>query len=397
MISTQEAQKAMEENLVELPVEYVDLISSVNRVLHDDIFTQEEHPSYDRSMMDGYAIGEETEDKQYTIKGIIKAGEMISNPVAPGQCYKIMTGAAVPSGCQQVIPFEEAKEQGNKMIITSYPRKKHIQFKGEDLKKGDLLLNKRTQIHHPQLAILSGAGILTVPVYKRPEIGLINTGDEIVEAENTPPPGKIRNSNRYSLTGICKENHLPCTYLGNVDDTLEVLTQKIQSNTPFFDALILTGGVSMGEYDFVKEACKQAGADIIFHKVSVKPGKPFLFAKKNRTLIFGCPGHPVSNMVIFLLFILPTLNKMQGLEERLSPIYAELGMDFTLKNAEDRDFFIPVTLKHRENKIPQVYQIEYHGSAHINAYAFADGMIMVERGKKRIKKGEIVHVRSILP
>lgn len=395
MITKEEALNIVLNNTPVLPLEYIPLMQSHNRILAKEVLAQSDYPDYNRSQMDGYAIIQGDDSPSFKIKGIIKAGTYKEMEIQKGECVKIMTGGVLPHPANQVIPIENAREENHCMIIEHMPNKSFVRLKAEDLKKGDVLLASPLPIKDVEIGLLATAGISSVPVYCKPRTAIIATGDEVVEYTDYPQTGQIRNSNSPSLMLMVHHSNSNGIYLGIAKDHLEDIMEKLEAGIQIADVVIITGGVSVGDYDFVKEAVEKIQAEILFHKVSIKPGKPFLFAKKNNTLIFGCPGNPVSCKVIFEIFIKPALFQMQNYPFADTLIKAQLSQDLILKVPEDRDYFMPVRVQYNGGDYPVVYPIEYHGSAHLNAFLGANGMIMFKRNTTQKHKGDMVDVRPI--
>jgi molybdopterin molybdotransferase len=221
------------------------------------------------------------------------------------------------------------------------------------------------------------------------EVGILSTGDELVEPEHIPPPSMIRNSNAYQLLAQVSSAGMIGRYAGIATDEKSVLAALLSDSLDRNDVVLLTGGVSMGDFDRVPEVMEELDIDILFKKIAVQPGKPTVFGRRGNQFVFGLPGNPVSSFVLFEVLVKPFLLGMMGCTQKPVIIRLPAGADLKRKNLS-RKSFIPVTISDG-----QVFSIEYHGSAHINAYTLADGIIAIEAGKTGLEKGEIADVRLI--
>jgi molybdopterin molybdotransferase len=266
---------------------------------------------------------------------------------------------------------------------------KNICYRGEDIRTGDLVLEKGTRITPAHVAVMAGVGAVKPLVAALPRVGIISTGDELVEPDIIPGAAQIRNTNAWQLEAQVKAIPALPTYYGIAPDDGAELRKIIDLAMGQNDLVLLTGGVSMGDFDFVPGVMEEAGIEILFSSIAIQPGKPTVYGRKNNTCIFGLPGNPVSSLVIFEMLVKPLLYMMMGSTFTLLELALPLGVDFTRRNAA-RKSLIPVTITNGA-----VFPVDYHGSAHINAYTVANGIMMVEIGTHKITKGELVHVRLL--
>jgi molybdopterin molybdotransferase len=348
-------------------------------------------PRFNRSAVDGYACHRIDLNTELEVIEVIAAGKEPKIKVNKNQCSKIMTGAIVPNGCDVVFMVEESETLSNgKIRFAGSDPKLNISFKGEDVRKGDIILKKGKFIQPQDIAIMASVGHTRVIVKKKPVVGIISTGDELVDPSETPVFSQIRNSNSYQLDAqITRAGGKGVDY-GIAPDkkniTLEIIEKAIQES----DIVIITGGVSMGDFDFVPSVMQSAGIKILFDRVNVQPGKPTTFGVHSKAIVFGLPGNPVSSFVQFELLIRPLINKMMG--HIWNPLQYRLPMavDYERKSPQ-RLGFIPVLI----NENMEVMPIDFHGSAHITALSYSDGLISLKPGIKSLMKGEIVNVRQI--
>lgn len=371
--------------------EVVDFMQSAGRILAQDIFADADMPPFDKSAMDGYACRREDLGGELSLLEIVPAGKTPVHPVGAGQCSKIMTGAQVPEGADTVFMVEYSEETASgKIRFTGEKTNSNICLKGEDLRKGDQVLSSGTLLKPQHIAILASVGCINPEVFKVPEIGIISTGSELVSPEIKPGLSQIRNSNGPQLVAQATGAGFKANYYGIVPDDKSLTRQIIEKSVNENDVTILTGGVSVGDFDFVPEIIRELGFEIHFSKISIKPGQHTTFASKGNKYIIGLPGNPVSSFIQFEVFALPFLRKLMNYEKPEILLPLKMAQLFTRKKS-DREECLPVKI----NSENEVQLVDYHGSAHIHAYHQAYGFITVPAGKAEIKKGEIVYVRPL--
>jgi molybdopterin molybdotransferase len=382
--------------------ERVPLAESPGRFLAEDIFSDIDMPPFDKSAVDGYAcrlddippsVGTQESVPLLEIFRVIEtipAGKIPQKTIGPLECAKIMTGAMVPDGADCVVMIEDAERAGENLVsFTRGQSSKNICYRSEDIRAGDLVLEKGLQIKPAHVAAMAGVGATTPLVAKLPRVAIIATGDELVEPWATPEKAQIRNSNGWQLEAQVKAVPAIPSCLGIVTDDVPALRNIIDLSTINNDVVLLTGGVSMGEFDYVPEIMQAAGIEILFEKIAIQPGKPTVFGRKGDTFFFGLPGNPVSSFVLFEMIVKPFLGRMMGSREEPLELILPMGVDFSRRKSE-RKSMIPVTLKNGT-----VFPLEYHGSAHINAYSKANAILVLEIGTTAVGRGDLVHVRPI--
>jgi molybdopterin molybdotransferase len=282
--------------------------------------------------MDGFAVrAEDLPEPGRTLRvvGESRAGRAVDDlDVGPGECARIMTGGIVPAGADAVVMVERTKEDraaGQVTVDDAPSAGQHIRVRGQDMRQGDEVLAAGVPIHAAEIAALTSLGLSHVRVHRAPTVAVLSTGDEIVEPDRIPAPHQVRNSNAYVLLEQLREMELVGRYLGIATDEREDLDARVREGLAA-DVLLITGGVSMGEYDLVGESLSAAGMDLLFHKVRIKPGKPILAGKAGDCLVVGLPGNPVSTFVGFAVFVAPVLRKLSGHALRDEPtLQATLG------------------------------------------------------------------------
>ncbi len=373
--------------------ERVHLSETLGSVLAEDIFSDMDMPPFDKSAVDGYAFQMSSESQilaPFEIAEIIAAGSVPARVLKEGQCSKIMTGAMVPSGANCVVMVEDTELAGESHVrFTGKITAKNICYRGEDVKKGDLVLKKGTQIAPAHIAVLAAVGATSPLMAKLPRVGIISTGDELVEPDTAPGKAQIRNSNGWQLEAQVKTVPAKPSYYGIVSDEGPGLKKIIEQALNENDVILLTGGVSMGDFDFVPANMEELGINILFKSIAIQPGKPTVFGRRNNTFIFGLPGNPVSSFVLFEIMVKPFLQTMMGFSGRLPELKLPMGVDYSRRTSV-RKSIIPVTIEDGK-----VFPVQYHGSAHIDAYTIANAIMYMEIGTSMIKNGELVYVRPI--
>ncbi|MCU0370520.1 MAG: molybdopterin molybdotransferase MoeA, partial [Bacteroidales bacterium] len=372
-----------------LEKEKVSFSDSMGRILAEDVFSDINMPPFNRSAVDGFACRREDLGSMLEVIETIRAGLFPERIIGQGQCTRIMTGAPVPEGADCVIMVEDAVEMTPGSIrFTGGKTKANISPFAEDVKAGDRVIPAGTQVGPQHIAIMAAVGHVHPVVTVRPKVAVISTGDEIVEPHVKPGISQIRNSNGYQLTAQAVKAGADAAYLGiapdQEDDTYRAVTDAMDRS----DVVLLTGGVSMGTYDFVPKIFEKAGMDILFRTISVQPGKPTIFGIKGRKRIFGLPGNPVSSFTIFEILVKPMLQKMLGAGQSRD-LRLPLGSDYERKRS-DRMQWLPVEIRDG-----QVHLLEYHGSAHIFSLAKADAIAAIPLGITKLSAGDLVDVRPI--
>lgn len=391
MIPYEEALKEVLENAHTLGTETVAFENLRYRVLAEDIISDVDMPPFNKALMDGYACRSADLQNELDVIEVIPAGHWPEKSIRKNQCSKIMTGAPLPSGADTVIMIEQVREVNeNKIVFTKDSTKSNVSLLGADVRTGDVVLKKGTCIKARHIPVLASVGATKVKVFRQPGVAVVSTGNELVEPEIKPQPSQIRNSNAYQLVAQIKELGFPATYLGIARDTFEDTKALFQKSMADADVVIMSGAVSVGDYDFVPEVLKQSGFEIHFHGVSVKPGKRTLFATYGNKWFVGVPGNPVSAFVQFETLIRPLLLRIAGSEIFPPILRLPLEDDFKRKNA-NRKAYEPVVITAKGT----AEKIEYHGSAHIGALSYADGLMEIEPGICEIQKGTLVNVRPI--
>ncbi len=389
MISFEKALNIALKNSIRLEKENVSLQDALYRVLAEEVQADRDMPPFNKSAVDGYACKAPEDNQTLRVTETIPAGKTPAKAIKPGTCSKIMTGAEVPAGADWVVMVEDIQEVGGNTIkILNKGRKSNIAKKAEDLKKGEKVLSSGTFLRPKHIGILASFGISDPAVFKQPAVNIIPTGNELVEPGQVPGKGEIRNSNASQLLAQFRSAGINAHYQGIVSDKKDNVREVLSHSARDYTLTVLTGGVSMGDYDFVPGMMEKAGIEILFHKIAIKPGKPTILGRKKDHLVIGLPGNPVSTFLQFELLIKPVLFKMMG--ATYAPVQIKLPLGEDLKSKRDnRDSWKPVQII--EGKI---YSLDYHGSGHLHVLQKTDGFICIKAETERIEKNTMIDVRQ---
>lgn len=387
MIPLEQAFALLDETLqgFRLPAEYLPVQEAFGRVARADQKSRLDLPPFDKSAMDGYAILPGDERDEYRLIEKIPAGKLGTRKLVEGTAVKVMTGAAVPAGTGRVIMQEHTEEHGERVKVLQHGGPAHICRQAEDVKTGDVILKAGIRLGALEIANLVSCGITEVEVSRLPRLSIISTGDEIVDDPSQIGPGKIMNSNGPMLATLARRHGLPVTGRRVLRDDQEATHRGIRAALEEADIVVLSGGVSVGEFDFVLDSLGEAGLKVRFSRVAVKPGKPTVFAFSGEKCAFGLPGNPVSVYVMFHMFVLRAAARMTGAQPPVREIRLRLAENFSRRKTE-RTQFVPARLTGEG----AVAAVEFHGSAHLAAVLQADGLFRVPVGVASLNTGDEV-------
>jgi len=400
MVSVEKALQTILANFKPLGLEKINILAACGRVTGESIFAPRNIPSADNSAMDGYAVRRSDTQgatKNHPLKlNIIEdipAGRIARKKINKGEAARIMTGAVIPEGADAVIRQEDTFKDGKTVTLYVAAKKgENIRFAGEDVRKGELVVKKGSLLHPAHIGMLASLGKASVKVYRKPRVAIMSTGDELVHIKTNPGPGKIVNSNSYSLAAQILECGATPVMLGIVKDKKSDLEKKFQTAIRA-DVIISTGGVSVGDFDFVKNVMGEIGNAMHFWQVAMRPGKPLAFGAIKNVPLFGLPGNPVSAMVSFEQFVRPSLLKMQGhrniFRQTIKAVCAE---DFQ-KQAGFRHFIRAIVRKEKDRYIATTTGDQ--GSGILKSMVAANGLIVMGENETRIKKGTLVTVQML--
>ena len=391
MINVSEAQELVRKNAIDLKTEAVPLGNCAGKVLAEEVWADRDYPPFNRSAMDGYAIRSDNyqQGRFFVVADTLFAGDFREKKYGNGEVVKIMTGAPVPDSFDAVIRIEDAETVNGsvKFGLPSVSPYEHIARQGEDLKEHELALRVGQRISPAEIALLASLGKSSVKVFASPVVSVISTGDEIKAVGEPVLPHQIRNANGPVLSAFFKKFGVYNVLDSLVNDDPEMLRSAIEKALAFSDVVVLSGGVSMGEADFVPETLQGLGVEKIFHKVMLKPGKPVWFGKKTGgPVVFGLPGNPFSGQVTFKLFIEPFLRESYRLNP-LRPLYLPAAFDRIKHN--EMEEYIPAIIT-EEDGLSKVRACSFNGSGDVTATAMSEGLVLHPAGHPSIKKGDMV-------
>jgi molybdopterin molybdotransferase len=398
MLSVSEAQTLVLEHARPLPPTMVPLgPAALGLVLAEDITSDLDMPPYDKSLMDGYAVRTaDLRDGRATLTVIeeVTAGQTPRLPLCPGQATRIMTGAPLPTGTDAVIMVERTQLEGDQVRIEDHPPKpgQNIMPQGREIRRGQVVLRPGTTLRPQEFGILATVGRTTVQVHPAPQVAILSTGDEVVDAGQRPGPGQIRNGNGPMLLAQAAR-------AGGVPRDLGIARDRMDSLRPLVAeglrsaVLVLSGGVSAGKLDLVPAVLQELGVEPHFHKVAMKPGKPVFFGTHGNGLVFGLPGNPVSSLVCFELFVRPAIRRLMGRAEAgpfLVP--ATLSGDFAYRS--DRPTYYPAWLdESAEGR--RVRPVAWFGSPDLTALAQANALLVLPAGDHQHRAGQVFPVLQV--
>ena len=394
-ISLEEAIDILDENVKAIGTEEIDLINATGRVLAEDIYSLIDNPPFNKSAMDGYAILAENSGSNDKIKIIDKvfAGEVSNYEVTNKTAIRIMTGAPIPNGANAVIKQEDTIKNDEEHITLTKKIKANdnICFKGEDIKKGSLLVNKNKKIDFADIGIIASSGISKIKVYKNPKIALLCTGDEVIDVNSDLTEGKIFNSNKYTIMARVSElgyNILELKHVRDIEGDIEKYIENISQNV---DLIITTGGVSVGEKDLLNHAIDNIGGKRLFWKVKMKPGSAVLCSIVNNALVVSLSGNPTAALTAFELFVKTSIEKLSGIEKiEVKREKATLCDNFNKKSPQRRFIRGRVVIEEGKQKV-YITQVK-SGNGILSSNLNSNCMIEVEGGSEALHSGETVDI-----
>lgn len=380
-----------------LSVETAPLEQAYTRVLAEDVRADIDLPPFDRARMDGYAVRSDdvtTAPVDLKVIGEIAAGATFDGELKTGEAVKIFTGAPVPGGADAVQKVEVTETDGHYVTIREAVKPgQFITPHASEVRCGELVAERGRRIGAAEMAVLASFGYARVSVHRRPRVAILSTGSELVDVSTKPTAAQIRNSNSYTLGAYALRAGAVVDNLGTVEDTPEATREALLAAAEGRDIVITSGGVSMGDYDLVKAALKEIGAEIYFDKVSIRPGKPTVFARRGQTCFFGLPGNPVSTSVTFNVFARPAIRKMQGETSPLLPTVRAV-LVHSVKDASSRRSYLPARLFIDEGRA-MVESLKWGGSSDLVAFMKANALIIAREGVHEIPEGATVEVLAL--
>jgi molybdenum cofactor synthesis domain-containing protein len=397
MIPVVEAIRIVKEQTPLLPPETVALDQALGRVLAEEVVADTDLPPFDRAQMDGYAVRAADVARapvRLRVVGESAAGRGWEGCVGAGEAVRIMTGAPVPAGADAVQQVEVTRELNGGAeveIMEVVAAGRSIVPRGSEVRKGTRVIGAGETINAAIMAVLASFGYAQVKVGRRPRVAVLATGTELVQVDQQPGRDQIRDSNSYSLASYAQLAGASAERLPLAGDDPELLKRLIAESAARADLLVLSGGVSMGVYDFTKTALRALGAQIFFERVSLRPGKPTVFARLGDTLVFGLPGNPVSVSVTFNLFARTALRAMQGATEA-ALVEEKAALGRSVKGAAERASYLPAVLRTDEAGTLVAEPLRWGGSSDFVAFARATALIIVPQGVRALDGGSTVSI-----
>ncbi|MGE5283576.1 MAG: gephyrin-like molybdotransferase Glp [Actinomycetota bacterium] len=390
MVTIEEAQRIILRHIAPLPAEELPLLQGLGRVASEDVIAPRDIPATDNSAMDGYAFSfAAIRGNSLFVSGNIPAGKERVTPVAAGEAVRIMTGAPIPRGCDTVVPIEDVETAGDTIRLAGDARPgAHIRKRGEDLRAGERAIAAGSRLRPQEIGMLASLGKTSVRVHRRPKVGILATGDELLEIGSLPSAGKIIDSNSWSIAGQVMESGGDPVILGIAGDEVAATCDRIREGIRG-ELLITTGGVSVGDRDCVKEAVSALGGEIRFWKVHMKPGKPVAFGILSGKPVFALPGNPAAAMISFEVFVRPALLKMTG-HKRLFRPTVTAALTGAIANKGERPHLIRVWVEARRDGYV-ASPTGNQSSARLSSLTAANGFTMVAPGTT-LSSGESVVV-----
>lgn len=400
MISVEEAIEKIFTHIQPLGVEKASILEALGRVIAEDAIAPRDLPPYDNSGMDGYAIrsgdvqnASESAPVQLEVIEDLRAGYFSEKTIQTGQAIRIMTGAPIPKGADAVVPVEDTQwEEGRVLVLKAVRPGDYIRKAGEDVRRGDRVITHGEVIRPSEVGMLASIGKPFVLVYRRPLVAILCTGEELVDVGEPLEGAKIVSSNSYTLAAQVKECGAVPMQLGIAKDDKEEIKRKLLQGLQA-DVFISSAGVSVGDYDFVRDALSELGAKMIFWRVAMKPGKPVAFWQYVGKPVFSLPGNPVSSMVTFEQFVRPALLKMMGHRKIFRPII-EATLREEIKKEPGRRHFIRAIVSYEQGSY-LVTTTGAQGSGILSSMIRANGLIIIPEDCEIVKAGEKVKVQLL--
>ena len=384
MIQVSEALKLIENNSALLPSKKIAVSKSFGYILSEDILAPINMPPFRQSAMDGYAIVNTTSN-EYKLLDEIQAGSHKEIQLNKGEAIRIFTGAFVPDSAESVVIQEHVTKNENQIIVEKLPKKgANIRPIGEQVKKGEIVLHKGDEINAASIGFLAGMGITKINVFKKPKVCILATGNELVKPGKKLGVGKIYESNSIMLQTALKKVGIKKIKTYRVKDSLEKTKTIIKKCFNDFDIVLISGGISVGDYDYVKESLEYNKVEELFYKINQRPGKPLYFGKKENKVVFALPGNPASSLTCFYIYVLPALKKMMGFSNiHLSKNKVKITKE--IKNTTGKSLFLKAKY---ENK--KIKALDGQQSSMLKSFAMSNALIYIPHNKELVKKNEEV-------
>lgn len=388
MIQVEEALSIIAENSTNMPVQKIQVSKSLGYILAETVYSPIAMPPFRQSAMDGYAFIH-SEKHQYDIVGISQAGDHLKIKLKENEAVRIFTGAHVPNNADTVIMQEHVMATEKSILITRMPEQfANVRNKGEQIGEEEVVFKANTLITPAAIGFLACLGITEVEVFKKPKVAILVTGNELVEPGQKLSKGKIYESNSVMLQAALQTIGLKKTKVYKVKDNLKATKKALKEILKKNDIVLISGGISVGDYDFVKEALLENGVQELFYKINQKPGKPMFFGSKNDTLVFALPGNPASSLTNFYIYVYPAIKNRMGFSDiHLKKMLRKLNDNVT--NTTGKTLFLKALYDETH-----VTVLNGQSSAMLNTFAIANSLLVVPNDVESLKKGQLV---TLLP
>lgn len=388
MIQVEEALSIIAENSTNMPVQKIQVSKSLGYILAETVYSPIAMPPFRQSAMDGYAFIH-SEKHQYDVVGIVQAGDHSKIKLKENEAVRIFTGAHVPDNADTVIMQEHVMATESSILITRMPEQfTNVRNKGEQIGKEEVVFKANTLITPAAIGFLACLGITEVEVYQKPKVAILATGNELVKPGKKLSKGKIYESNSVMLQAALQTIGVKKTKVYKVKDNLKATKKALKEILKKYDIVLISGGISVGDYDFVKEALLENGVQELFYKINQKPGKPMFFGSKNDTLVFALPGNPASSLTNFYIYVYPAIKNRMGFSDiHLKKMLRKLNENVT--NTTGKTLFLKALYDETH-----VTVLDGQSSAMLNTFAIANSLLVVPNDVESLKKGQLV---TLLP
>lgn len=391
-ISLEEAIYILNHHVENLKEEQVSLVEGIGKIVAENIYSTMDSPPFNKSAMDGYAVGQVDTKENLRVIDTVFAGGISEKKIEQGEAIRIMTGAMIPEGALGVIKQEEVDLHGEYITLNRGIKiDENICFKGEDIKKGQLLIEKNKKINYADLGILASCGVRTLKVYRKPRVALITTGDEVIDVEEDLREGKIYNSNKYTLLGRLRDLGYEVTYIDHGSDNFQHIGSCIEKASEVADFIFTTGGASVGEKDLIDQAINHIRGEILFWKVLIKPGSAMLCSKVNSKMVISLSGNPTAALTTFELLGRTALEKLSGSEiMEIKREKALLTNSFNKPSPQRR--FLRGRLSQEIDGVKVTITQVKSGNGILSSALNSDCLIEIPKGTEAVKEGQVIDI-----
>lgn len=388
MIQVNEALTIVAENSSKMPLQKKVVSKALGYVLAETVYSPIAMPPFRQSAMDGYAFIH-SEKQQYDVVNSSQAGDHSNIKLKSNEAIRIFTGAFVPDDADTVVMQEHVMANENSILITKMPEQfANVRAKGEQINKGEVVFEANTLITPAAIGFLACLGITEITVYRKPKVAILVTGNELVKPGKKLPKGKIYESNSVMLQAALQTIGINKTKVLKVKDNLKATKKALKKILVKYDVVLISGGISVGDYDFVKEALLENGVEELFYKINQKPGKPMFFGKKSETLVFALPGNPASSLTNFYIYVYPAIKNRMGFSDiHLPKLVRKLNAG--ISNTSGKTLFLKASYDETH-----VTVLDGQSSAMLNTFATANSLLIVPDDVQTLKKEQFV---TLLP